>query len=366
MKGRRRAAAAARETDLKSGKILVAAMIFAGLLPISEAGATLAKDIRDWSVTCTSGLTCSMNFADWASKGLRSIKFRRTDAPNADVELIVSPPPGFDADGDPTGVYTFHIDGKDALSAPVSGFKREGVAVNLVYSDQKSVRILLDAMKAGTSMEMMYQGALGRFSLPVKLAGVKGALIYIDEAQDRLQRTDALEVKGDKASPAEAMAKDILRVEDLPEAIRGDFTNDSGACSELDSDIGDYNGFQVTIDNVQWIVVPCGSGGAYNQPYALYVGYDVITERISFPDIREGKPSTLSTAYNVDFDPKTKTLTSFFRGRGFGDCGLWSKWKLADNGSPALMLLEERRKDDCDENEMGGPQNFPLEWPVSK
>jgi len=140
----------------------------------------------------------------------------------------------------------------------------------------------------------------------------------------------------------------------------------AGACSGLDENISYYNGFDIMVGDTRLIVVPCGIGGAYNFPYALYVGYDVIVERLSFPDIREDKPSTVSTAYNIDFDPKTKIFTSFMRGRGIGDCGLWYKWKLADAGAPALVLLEVRRKDDCDENDMGGPQNFPLIWPVSK
>jgi invasion protein IalB len=349
---------------LNTAKLLAAGLAVSSFLSVSPASAAIGKHIRDWSVSCTTGLTCSMVFANWASKDLRSLEFRRVDAPNADVQLILSPPPGFDTPGDPDGAYAFSIDGKQVLSVPVAGLGKEGINVQLVYSDQPAIRALLDAMKAGTTMEVVYQGALGRFSLPVKLSGVKGSLVYIDEAQDRLQRTDALDAKGDKSPPNQTVAADIRTVDDLPDAIRRDFADESGACSELDSDIGSYQGFDITVDDNRWIVAPCGIGGAYNQPYALYVGYDVITERISFPSIRDGKPSVSSTAYNVDFDLKAKTFTAFFRGRGIGDCGLWSKWKLAEGGSPTLVLLEERRKDDCDGNDLGGPQNFPLVWPT--
>lgn len=345
-------------------KTLAAVAALAPLLVASEAGATLQKDIREWSVTCTGGLTCTMTFADWKAKDLNMISFRRTDAPDAGVELRLRPLPDFDGKGDPNGAYSFEIDGKVVLTVPASSLTSDPTDNNLIFADHAKALALLEAMKGGTTMQLRYQGALGTFNLPVKLSGVRGSMLYIDEAQGRLKRKDALEDKGDGEPPKEAAAKDILAIGDLPEVIQGDFTNDSGACSGLDENISYYNGFDIMAGDTRLIVVPCGTGGAYNQPYALYLGYDVIIERISFPDIREDKPSTVSTAYNIDFDPKTKIFTSFFRGRGIGDCGLWYKWKLTDAGGPALVLLEERRKDDCDENDMGGPQNFPLVWPV--
>src|SRR5438552_3417995 len=89
---------------LFSGAAGLAASLFAG-----QADAGVGKDIRDWSINCTSGLTCSISFinVNWDAKGINQLSFLRTDDPNAEVDLQISTPPGFDEKGDAKGVYSF-------------------------------------------------------------------------------------------------------------------------------------------------------------------------------------------------------------------------------------------------------------------
>ncbi|MBX9458597.1 MAG: DUF1176 domain-containing protein [Rhizobium sp.] len=220
---------------------------------------------------------------------------------------------------------------------------------------------LLDAMEAGRSAEVIAIGAAGRHVLPVKLSGVKAAMLHVDEVQGRLGRTDALEAKGEVEPPAGVPARDILALEDMPEIVRKDFTDSGGACSDIEPDtIGQFQGFDVSVGTMRLIGVPCGSGGAYNQPYALYAAYDVIVERISFPYIDRGAPTTMNTAMNVDLNPIARSLTAFFRGRGIGDCGEYIRWRLDDAGN-RLKLAEIRMKGECDEKG-SDPTAFPLVW----
>jgi hypothetical protein len=334
----------------------------------AEAQAWTSRDVRDWSVSCSNGLTCTMSFYDWDARNLNRFHIRREGAPNAKVEILLPAPADFDSRGDATATFSLVVDGKEAVSTPVTSLARDAFTSQFIYADQAQIGSLLDAMKVGTAMELRYKGALGDFALSIKLSGVKGSLLFMDEAQDRLGRSDALEAKGDKQPPEGVTARDITSIDQLPELAKNDLTGEGGACSDLEPDaLAQFNGFEVNVDGTRLIAIPCGVGGAYNQPYALYLDYDVVTERISFPDTREGLPSAMTTAYNLDYDATTRILTSFFKGRGIGDCGQWYKWRLdVRGGGAALVLLEERNKDDCDGIDVGGPQNFPLVFPVAK
>jgi hypothetical protein len=357
-------------------RLLSAAAGLAALLLATQASAAASKDIRDWHVGCTGGLTCAMSFSDWDVKGINELNFVRTDDPDAAVELQVSAPPGFYDKGDAKGVYSFVIDGKVALTLPIAalnykgnhqGSSDDGFVRDLSYSNDAAARALLAAMKAGTSMQLNYGGDLGTFTLPVKLTGVAGSMLYMDDVQDRLKRTDALEDKGDRAAPKMTQARDFTHIKDFPAAIRRDFA-DGRECNGLDDDLGDFPGFEMVMGNVDLYVVPCGQDGAYNQPFAAYFEQGGHFRRLSFPGTKgdgdKMSMSTSGTAYNVEVDPKTRVFTALFKGRGHGDCGMWSKWKMTDGKKPVLKLLEERRKDDCD----GGddPRTFPLTWSASK
>lgn len=346
---------------MNSRRLLVLSLFLAAALPPAAAKAWVSKDIRDWNVECTNGLTCEMGFADWGAKGVQWIAFQRKGAPDAPVVLTLRMTPDSAPDNQSGLTYDFTIDGQTVLTLTEKDFQPEPDGASFLYSDQAKVIALMDAMEAGTAMELSVTGGQGKQVLPVKLSGVKGAMLYMDEVQGRLGRTDALEARGDTPPPTDAAVKDIAALDDMPDILRKDFTESGGACADIDPEtIGQFEGFDVTLGTSRLIVVPCGTGGAYNQPYAAYVGYDVIFERISFPYMKDGKPTTMSTAYNIDFNPVTRRMTSFFKGRGLGDCGQFYTWTF-DDAASSLVFLEERAKGECDEKE-GGPETFPIVW----
>jgi hypothetical protein len=72
-------------------------------------------------------------------------------------------------------------------------------------------------------------------------------------------------------------------------------------------------------------------------------------------------------AWNIGWDQPAKLLTAFFKGRGIGDCGSYDKWELGSGGEGlSFTLIEARVKDDCDGDDGGGIENWPLVWPVGK
>lgn len=346
--------------DMNSRYLFLAAAIVSGWMPASVLQARVAKEVRDWTVECSNGLTCKMSFWDWSAKGMQYVGFQRKGEQNAPVELRLRAAPDFSPDADPTVTFRFTVDGKELLALVAKDLTQAEHGDTYFYPDQSKVLALMEAMEVGKSADVTVSGKAGSEVLAIKLNGVKAAMLYADEVQGRLGRVDALEAKGDKQPQQGAVAKDIMTLEDMPEIVRKDFTDSSGACSDLEPEtIKQFEGFDVSVGGTEFLGVPCATGGAYNQPYALYVVGEVV-ERISFPIMQDGSPTTMSTAMNIDFDPVKKTMTSFFLGRGIGDCGQFFKWQVNDK-TGSLTLLEMRNKGECDE---GGndPTQFPLVW----
>lgn len=334
------------------------------LLPASAASAASFKEIRKWEVRCSSGLTCEASFSNWDNAGPRQISFKRSNAPGAPLNLVLALPDNWTDAGDKDGTYTISVDGTQVANLAVIDLKVDNSGA--ATGDPGLVNLVLAAMQAGKTLRLDYQGAFGTQKLDVDLSGLSGSLLYMDEAQDRLDRTDAIVRKGDRPAPEQAMVIDITSIDEIPATIRGDFTNPDAACGGIDpASFGYLGAYSVSMGSARTLVLPCGLGGAYNQPYALYIGYGDALERTSFPDMRDGGPSVASAAYNVDYYYKTKTLTAFFKGRGVGDCGMYSVWSLTggEDESPGIVLKELRNKDDCDEKDMGEPEKFPLVWP---
>lgn len=347
---------------MKFRHALLAAAIATAWLPGQSARAWISKQVRDWTVECSNGLTCKMSYSDWSAKGMQYVGFERKGEPNAGVDLRLRAHTDFSPDTDQGVTFRFTVDGKELLALTTKDLVQGEHADVYSYSDQPRVLALLAAMETGKTAEVTVTGAGGTQVLPVKLNGVTGAMLYADEVQGRLGRVDALQAKGDTQAGRNETAKEILSLEDMPEIIRKEFTESGGACSDLEPEtIGQFQGFHVTVGKTELIGVPCSTGGAYNQPYALYTVGEIV-ERIAFPYVEEGRPMATSTAMNIELDPVAKTLTSFFRGRGIGDCGEYFKWKI-DDVRGSLELVEMRNKGQCDEGS-NDPTTFPLVWPV--
>lgn len=350
---------------MRTGSLSAAACLLSFLLGAAPALATAAKDIANWSTYCSNGLTCLLSYQDPETTQFGMLEFRRAGALNAEIELRLPKPPRFSRNLDPEGAFRFIVDGKEALMLPVRQLSFDADGDELISREQASVLILLEAMKAGATLQLQYEGVVGKYSAEMKLDGFRGSLFFIDDVQGRRGRNDALFAVGQRV-PEGPGSKDIRSLNDIPASIRADFTVEDGSCTEgfVPEDIGRYDGFDISINGVRLVLVPCSSAGAYNQPYVLYRGYfSGELDRISFPDVEEGLPSVSEVAYNVDFDSVTRIMTSFVKDSGMGNCGLWHKWRLTDKGN--IVLLERRGWYECDDT-YGDPEDFPLEWPTEK
>jgi hypothetical protein len=107
-------------------------------------------------------------------------------------------------------------------------------------------------------------------------------------------------------------------------------------------------------------LVPCYAG-AYNFAWRFYIDRDGggTYEVLYFADYSErwGWTGT-DVLYLPTFDEKTLELTSYYKGRGIGDCGTSGRWVWDEY---LFRLVEYRAKDDCDGS--GAPGEFPVAYP---
>ena len=90
---------------------------------------------------------------------------------------------------------------------------------------------------------------------------------------------------------------------------------------------------------------PC-SAGAYNLLSVLFIADEAGrgAREIIPPDAQEPNPDAGDELMNIDYDAKTRTLTSFAKARGIGDCGVQSSWVW---DGKAFRLLDETVMPDC-------------------
>ncbi|KXF77083.1 hypothetical protein ATN84_12045 [Paramesorhizobium deserti] len=269
----------------------------------------------------------------------------------------------------PRSTVSISVDGRQVLDIPASSFKQNSEGGEYRYADQTDMAKLIDALKAGSRAEVRLQTKEGSLKADFSLAGFVGGLIFMDETQGRVGTVDALQAKGDKPSAPAPEVTAIDSFDKIPEPIRAVFTGDDTVCGGVDADrFAAVGGFAAKIGDRTLLGLPCGVGGAYNQPYVFYQEQDGRVTPVALPVMGDKGPTTTATAWNIDWDQASRTLTAFFRGRGLGDCGVYNVWKAeeGDEDGITFVLMQSRSKGECDGNDGGGPANWPANWPLKK
>ena len=343
--------------------ILAGAVLLAA--PFSPAFANAYKAFGKWEVYCTNGLACDMRFYDTEAKAGASAYLKRDAGPDAPASLSVSISGGaFGKDVSDMHV-TVAIDGAEigTYSSDHLSFNEDEVAWTL--AGNAAADGLAEKMHAGKVMTVTATGGGKKATANIPLTGVAASLLFMDDIQGRVDHSDALAAKGSKPPSDAPPLKEIRHFADLPEKIRPIFA-EAGECSDLnESMLPDIGAFVHRLsDTESFYAVPCGPPGAYNAPFVAFYQSEDYVARLAFPVMMPEGPGAMSNAYNIDYDYKTQTLTSFYKGRGLGDCGSYYKWKLTEGGDgKTLVLMEETDKEDCDGKYDGGPQKWPAVWP---
>jgi len=304
------------------------------------------REFRDWRAACDNGAAC---FAFAPSTAPDAGWLRLSLAPQADTapEVMIGLwAPG--AEGlSPTAPLVLTIDGERFTTGRIEDADQPMGRV--AASDAVQV---VRALAAGKSAAI----SAGSQTVPLSLAGASAAMLWIDERQGRLETPGALVRVGDR--PASTRPPELPQVTPAPAVDQAGFGDEGQtlpaaiealpavkACHEETA----WNEYvqkavlsaRLAPDRELW-AVPCFAG-AYNLGLAVYVtgpgGRDPVPAALP---TAEGE--TTDTVVNAEYDPATRSLSGFNKGRGLGDCGIAQRWVWNGRG---FALAEQSEMREC-------------------
>jgi hypothetical protein len=302
-------------------EITILALAAAVVLSPGVAAAEV-NSFKDWTVVCDNLRTCeAVGFGIQDSDLSAVLRLSRGGAAGAPAKVEIDLQGDVDLEGKPP---VLDVDGRTVLTASVKRWGDTGGFT--VVLGEAQVGPLLGAARNGALLSIQAgDKAVGE----VSLAGMVAALRYVDDQQERAGTVTALVAKG--AAPAGGVpappptpvlhaaaaiaqarlpSKPPAAVQALFRKAECDASSDWGGKPEV---------HRLSSDQVLW-QVPC-NGGAYNFDI-LFVVVDK-AGRASLAPL-DGVDDGLVT--NGGYDPQTRILSSYNKGRGVGDCGDSSEW----------------------------------------
>ena len=300
----------------------------AALLLCAPAQAAGQTSFKDWTVVYDNLNTC-VAFVFPTDEGEQAwLRLERAGDAGAPVRvtIVVSAEERPGAGGASWGLT---VDGKPipglAALKPVAddtGFWRAEIPAD-------KARLVALAARDGSVMTLTRRG---RAPMVLPLSGGAATMIWIDEQQGRLGSPTALS----RASgvPAAIVAPARPRIAagppvsqtGLPAQVPASVMTAIGECEEQ---------MEPAIDPIiarlspgVALYAPVCSRGAYNALYSLVLaderGGGARVIQLPLP---EGFGQTsIGDPMNIDYDPTSRILTSFAKGRGLGDCGDETQW----------------------------------------
>jgi hypothetical protein len=289
------------------------------------------QTIKRWSVGCNNVRVCTaVGFAP-GEDGFSANAYLTRGAKASDgPKLIFS---GYLMDGQPKRqAVQISIDGQvlsGFRSFEVAGTQDEPWEIVLTQAESSS---LLARMRSGSVLRL---GALGEISLE----GLSGALRFMDDRQKRAGTVTALVAVGN-APASQVPAPPVLPTvkaaaaisqKGLPTRIpKGLLGHPAVKACEWPGVLSDMKPVSARLgpDQLLW-EVPCDAG-AYNLISLYMLGNAAGTRFV--PAVIEGNTGWENQSVpsaqlvNASYDPGTRQLSAFNKGRGLGDCGSSEAW----------------------------------------
>lgn len=139
--------------------------------------------------------------------------------------------------------------------------------------------------------------------------------------------------------PRAAIEADFARLDcfvDLDQAVRTQQSFDLGGGKRL-------------------VLVLCLQGAYQGSSIAYAVDGASPPRLLSFPEWQRGRLTPSAFVTEADFDPKTKEMHAFAKGRGIGDCGTLGTWRW--NGKE-FKLKTYFNKEKCDGRLFAGQERW--------
>lgn len=289
--------------------------IMAALAALSLPAAAWAKteSYKDWAVACDNTRHCEANGTQAADgDNPVSLLLKRDGGPNAPLtgELIAA-----DADDGKAGPLTLRL----------GDFKLSGLKTEQSLSAGQMAQLLprmlnADAISLGD----------GKLQWTLSLAGLKAALLKMDEVQGRLGTPGALVKKGAKPEASVPPALPTPLLKPAAAAVRpGDAAlaapilkavRERGCWEDMpDAENPTIDVHRLSADKVL-VLRECGRG-AYQGGFSVWIANDKPPYRPALAKLADG-----DAAYLMNAEFNQGVLSSYAKGRGIGDCNVSSAW----------------------------------------
>ncbi len=318
--------------------------------PAAPQKAGVLKTFKDWKVGCDNARNCvALGLSADADALSGYLKLSRAGDAEAVPEVAFTTWPEDENVKVSEPSVKLSLEGNVAGGVPADALPAEldGDVVSLKLSPAAVAELLL-ALRSATAITMeLLDSGKSVSSQTISLAGSSAALLYMDDEQKRIGTVTAL------AKPGSAGADTIPPVPALPVVTSLPVTDMADplpkaprTAAKPSSDCGDgpspYVAFQLPGGASLWGA--CASAGAYNYAYEfrLFVGGKPGRPwSYTVPGVKPDDPAWLWNAY---VDNSSKTLNSFMKGRGLGDCGDATEWAFDGKDFAALTY---QSMDDC-------------------
>jgi hypothetical protein len=253
------------------------------------------------------------------------------------------------ANPQPAAAWTLEVDGR-----PIAGLasvrSAGGGAGARATMTEAAAMSLIAALKEGQALDIS-QG--GKTLDSISLAGSAAVLLWVDDQQGRVGTVTALARPGPKPAGAVPPPAAPPIVQAAPPVAQGGLPQKAPralvkAIDDCDQDRKPEDSDDVVARLAPGLVLwgPQCSMGAYNQVNVFFLGDEKARamKRVVFPEAPGAGQASDDELFNVDYDPKTQTLSSFSKGRGIADCGEATAWVWTGR---AFALFSELYMPEC-------------------
>lgn len=291
-----------------------------GAVVLTASPALANETFKDWWVTCDNTRECAaFGFAGEAFEMSGYLKVARGsgagDEPAARLVMEGK-----------AGTWSLAVDGRPLAVVQALDEDGQRAAADLTIAQAKAV---IAAAANGKALQVSLGGkSLGAISL----AGSSAALRWMDDRQKRAGGVTALVAKGPAPASAVPPAPPPPLVLAAPPVSQAGLPAKPpravmALMKDCDEDIATLEiapiSARLSPDLTLW--APLCTRGAYNMIYSFTV-VDAKGAARPLPIRYADTPEATTELMNVDYDPATRTLSNFEKGRGLGDCGATNAW----------------------------------------
>jgi hypothetical protein len=293
------------------------------------AHAAGTKQVKDWLGVCANTGACTaVGFGAEEDDTGAYLMIQRDAGPAASPRLTLV----FDAgDKQAAANWTLTLDGRPIAGVgPVHAAGSDaGARARLVGPPAAA---LVAALRNGRSLEF---SAGGQSVGEISLAGSAAILLWVDAQQGRVDTVTALARPGPKPAssvpppvvPPLIAAAAAVDQTGVPAHAPRSMIKGVEDC-DLDPGIKDPGDIVARLAPGLMLWGPQCEMGAYNAVNVFFIGdeHGGSLKRVSFPEPPGSEQAKDDLLINAEFDPKTRTMVTFSKARGIGDCGAETDW----------------------------------------